>query len=84
MLDFLVFLLDIPSLLAAVSPRSRHEGESLYWRLMGIFLAAAELGVLLFWGVLENTAALVTSIVLCLWLMVHLVIRSSRNKEDRG
>lgn len=38
MLDFLVFLLDIPSLLADFSPRAKHKGESPYWRFMGLFL----------------------------------------------
>ena len=43
MLDFLVFLLDIPSLLADFSPRAKHKGESPYWRFMGLFLLTAEL-----------------------------------------
>lgn len=82
MLDLLAFLLDIPSLLAELSPRARRPGESRYWRFMGLFLAAAELGVLLLWGVPESTAALVASVVLFLWLAVHLIIRSSRNREN--
>ena len=41
MLDFLVFLLDIPSLLADFSPRAKHKGESPYWRFMGLFLLTA-------------------------------------------
>lgn len=84
MLDLLAFLLDIPSLLAELSPRARHQGESRYWRFMGLLLVAAELGVLLLWGVPENTAALVAGMVLFLWLAVHLVIRSSRNRENRS
>ena len=49
MLDFLVFLLDIPSLLADFSPRAKHKGESPYWRFMGLFLLTAEL-VIIFMG----------------------------------
>ena len=54
MLDFLVFLLDIPSLLADFSPRAKHKGESPYWRFMGLFLLTAELVILFLWDITES------------------------------
>ena len=50
MLDFLVFLLDIPSLLADFSPRAKHKGESPYWRFMGLFFADCRTGYSIFMG----------------------------------
>lgn len=57
MLDFLVFLLDIPSLLADFSPRAKHKGESPYWRFMGLFLLTAEL-LFYFYGILRKARQL--------------------------
>lgn len=82
MLDLLSLLLDIPSLLAEFSPRSRYEGESPYWRFMGLLLAA-DLAVLFSWNITESMPALVAAIVLSLWLVVHLVIRSSKDRQKR-
>lgn len=79
MLDFLVLLLDIPSLLADFSPRAKHKGESLYWRFMGIFLLSAELVILFLWDI---TPALVACIILGLWLIAHLSIRAFRNRKN--
>ena len=72
MLDFLVFLLDIPSLLADFSPRAKHKGESPYWRFMGLFLLTAELVILFLWDITESPPALVACITLGLWLIAHL------------
>ena len=72
MLDFLVFLLDIPSLLADFSPRAKHKGESPYWRFMGLFL----------WDITESPPALVACITLGLWLIAHLSIRAFRNGKN--
>lgn len=83
MLDFLVLLLDIPSLLADFSPRAKHKGESLYWRFMGIFLLSAELVILFLWDITESTPALVACIILGLWLIAHLSIRAFRNRKKR-
>lgn len=82
MLDFLVLLLDIPSLLADFSPRAKHKGESLYWRFMGIFLLSAELVILFLWDITESTPALVACIILGLWLIAHLSIRAFRNRKN--
>lgn len=84
MLDLLIFLLDIPSLFVQLSPRARHEGESPYWRFMGLLLLAADLAALVAWSTTGSTPALVTGIALGLWLVAHLVIRSSRDREKRG
>ena len=77
MLDFLVFLLDIPSLLADFSPRAKHKGESPYWRFMGLFLLTAELVILFLWDITESPPALVACITLGLWLIAHLSVRSA-------
>ena len=82
MLDFLVFLLDIPSLLADFSPRAKHKGESPYWRFMGLFLLTAELVILFLWDITESPPALVACITLGLWLIAHLSIRAFRNGKN--
>ena len=84
MLDLLSLLLDIPSLSAEFSPRSRYEGESPYWRFMGLLLLAADLAVLFSWNITESMPALVAAIALSLWLVVHLVIRSSKDRQKRS
>ncbi len=82
MLDFLVFLLDIPSLLADFSSRAKHKGESPYWRFMGLFLLTAELVILFLWDITESPPALVACITLGLWLIAHLSIRAFRNGKN--
>ena len=82
MLDFLVFLLDIPSLLADFSPRAKHKGESPYWRFMGLFLLTAELVILFLWDITESPPALLACITLGLWLIAHLSIRAFRNGKN--
>ena len=73
----LLDLIDCLELLSCFSFASRYDGESLYWRFMGLFLLVAIVGVWLLNGVLGMTVAIVASIVFGLWLIVHLVIRSS-------
>ena len=70
MLDFLVFLLDIPSLLADFSPRAK------------LFLLTAELVILFLWDITESPPALVACITLGLWLIAHLSIRAFRNGKN--
>ena len=84
MFDLLSFLLDIPSLRAEFTPRARHDGESPYWRFMGILLLGADLAVLLLGDITESMPALLATIALSLWLVAHLVIRSSRHRDNRG
>ena len=84
MFDLLSFLLDIPSLRAEFSPRARHDGESPYWRFMGILLLGADLAVLLLGDITESMPALLATIALSLWLVAPLVIRSSRHRDNRG
>ncbi len=65
-------------------PRARHDGESPYWRFMGILLLGADLAVLLLGDITESMPALLATIALSLWLVAHLVIRSSRHRDNRG
>jgi hypothetical protein len=51
---------------------------------MGLLLLAADLAVLFSWNITESMPALVAAIALSLWLVVHLVIRSSKDREKRG
>lgn len=50
---------------------------------MGLLLAAG-LAALVAWSTMGSMTALVAGIALGLWLVVHLVIRSSRDREKRG
>ena len=51
---------------------------------MGILLLGADLAVLLLGDITESMSALLATIALSLWLVAHLVIRSSRHRDNRG
>lgn len=83
MLDLLSFLFDSLTHISDLSPRARHEGESLYWRLTGIILLPMVLGSMILWCLTDNAAAPVACIAFALWLLAHLAIRSTRNGNRR-
>ncbi|MCD8062459.1 MAG: hypothetical protein LUE13_09015 [Akkermansiaceae bacterium] len=76
-LNFVLDLIDSLSLLSSLNPCALYPGESLYWRLGGIILLAFVPGMWLFSGMPGDTVCVAASIVSGLWLIVHLVIRSS-------
>ncbi len=78
----LILWIDILSGFKMLWPTEYYDGESFYWRWMGLILLAPILAVLLLPALLHITLILVATVLLALWLIVHLFRRYATCEEQ--
>ena len=80
MLDFLITL-DFLELLTTLSPRRLYPQENMYWRFTGLILLLFLILIVCFSDTLGYTAMVSLSIITCLWLFIHSILRSVFKQE---
>ncbi len=78
MWDFLEFIATLGEglrLLSMLDPSRKYEGESLYWPFGGIFLLIADIAMIIYGVNSEAEWPIYVSIILTIWLLIHLSIR---------
>lgn len=83
MLGIIFELFDVLVLFKGISPFSKYENESIYWRITGIPLLVIAIGIWFLDSYVDSTMCVTISIISGVWLFINLFLRDAFVEEHK-